>query len=150
MSSWLAAESHDFIFSKWTLKIVALGELKHSKVKSVEANSDENGVLARSGVRINLELSTAAAFSCFLLATATFDNLSNFKPSVWFPGRVPADGMEAKVGMGGSAIYCIFSVALSRDVPSAFQTMYKISFNPFLSLSSSLSMMSTEMRNPHW
>ena len=88
-------------------------ELKHFKVKSVEANSDENGVLARSGVWINLELSTAGAFSCFLLATATFDNLSNFKPSVWFPGRVPADGMEAKVGMGGSAIYCIFSVALS-------------------------------------
>ena len=113
------------------------------------SNSDENGVLARSGVGINLELSTAAAFSCFLLAAATFDNLSNFKPSVWFPGRVPADGMEAKVGMGGSTIYCIFSVALSRDVQSAFQTMYKISFNPFLALSSSFSMMRTEMRNPH-
>ena len=74
--------------------------------------------------------------AAFYRPAETFDKSCKFKPPTF--GFLPKFecvpcGMQAKVGMAGSTIYCIFSAGLSQDVSVAFLSMSKISFTSFLS-----------------
>ena len=100
-------------------------------VRQTEIKWKIGGTTLRGG--INLQLSPAAAFCCFLPTAETFDNSCKFTFGFLPTFKCDPCGMQAEVGMAGSTIYCIFSAGLSRDVSVAFRSMSKISFTSFLS-----------------
>ena len=79
-------------------------------VRQTEIKWKIGGTTLRGG--INLQLSPAAAFCCFLPTAETFDNSCKFTFGFLPTFKCDPCGMQAEVGMAGSTIYCIFSAGV--------------------------------------
>ena len=79
-------------------------------VRQTEIKWKIGGTTLRGG--INLQLSPAAAFCCFLPTAETFDNSCKFTFGFLPTFKCDPCGMQAEVGMAGSTIYCIFSTGV--------------------------------------